>query len=79
MIRYFKVYKRITNVTDYYRCIDNEKAEVYNKKRGWWDKTIIPNAESVIDCADRYSEDYKLTEFTLEEFEANLIMEELTA
>ena len=60
MIRYFKVHKRITDVTDYYRCIDNNKAEVYNKKRSWWDTTIIPNAESVLDCANRYSEDYHL-------------------
>lgn len=77
VIRYFRVHKRITSVTDYYRCIDNNKAEIYNKKRNWWDTTLISDADSIIDCANRYSEEYKLTELTHDEFEATLIMEEL--
>lgn len=77
MIRYFKVYKKYTNVTDYYKCVDNDKAQIYNKKRGWWDRTSILNADSCIDCASRYPESYILTELTSDEFEATLIMEEL--
>jgi len=77
MTRYFKVYKKYTNVTDYYKCVDNDKAQIYNKKRGWWDTTIIPNAEAVVGCARRYPENYILTEITPDEFKSTLIMEEL--
>lgn len=79
MIRIFGVHQIYTNVTDYYRCIDNGRAEIYNKKRGWWDTTDLPNPTVLISRASDYPESIILTELTPDEFEATLIMEELTA